>query len=173
MTCDAKILIGQILKLYGFDGTVIVKLDKSPLKDIKKRESVFLEIQGRPVPFFIAESVMHGRGLLRVRFEGYDSADKIREFIGCRILLPDNGPVNTQDDILASLKGYKVLHHDGEIIGTIRDISENPGQWLIIVETISGDEMLIPFHEDLIVKINKRSHVIIMDLPDGLTELNL
>ena len=43
-------------------------------------ESVFLEIEGRPVPFFISESEYSGADILKLRFEGYDSIEKISEF---------------------------------------------------------------------------------------------
>jgi len=32
--------------------------------------------------------------------------------------------------------------------------------------------VLIPFHEDLINKVDRRRKIITMDLPEGLTELN-
>ena len=33
-------------------------------------------------------------------------------------------------------------------------------------------EILIPFHEDFIVSIDKKKKIIIMDIPEGLTEIN-
>ncbi len=50
-------------------------------------ESVFLEIEGRPVPFFISGYGIFGADILKLRFEGYDSDEKISEFVGCRIFL--------------------------------------------------------------------------------------
>ncbi len=40
------------------------------------------------------------------------------------------------------------------------------------INTPAGKELLIPFHEDFIISIDKRKKIIIMDLPEGLTEIN-
>jgi hypothetical protein len=52
------ILIGQITKTSGFEGTVIVRLEKRSIENIPEPESVFLEIEGRPVPFLFPPSSM-------------------------------------------------------------------------------------------------------------------
>ena len=54
-------------------------------------ESVFLEIEGRPVPFFVSGSDYSGADILKLRFDGYDSSDKVSEFTGCRIFLTTAG----------------------------------------------------------------------------------
>ncbi len=172
MIYNARILLGCIVKVYGYEGTVTVKLEKAFTENIPETESVFLEIEGKLVPFFISGSDFPGAGNLRLKFSGYDSFEKVNEFTGCRVFL--NSPedqktvVSDPDDLI----GYKVFSIDNSFAGTVRKILENPGQWLISVEAEKGNEMLIPFHEDLIIKIDKKKKIIKMDLPEGLTEIN-
>ena len=71
-----------------------------------------------------------------------------------------------------SIESFKVTLNDGSLAGTVTEIFENPGQWLIKIETEEGKELLIPFHEDLIIKIDRKNKTICMDLPEGLTEIN-
>ena len=58
------------------------------------------------------------------------------------------------------------------MIGKVSDVIENPGQLLLIVITEKGTEIMVPFHEDLIVSFDKKRKIISMDLPEGLLEIN-
>ncbi len=62
MAYNANILLGRISKVHGFEGAVTVKLEKNLIENIPDMESVFLEIEGKPVPFFIEESDYPGGG---------------------------------------------------------------------------------------------------------------
>ncbi|MFO7722846.1 MAG: hypothetical protein R6V49_06445, partial [Bacteroidales bacterium] len=47
------ILLGKITKKRGFEGQLLIRLDHQDYLKHKIPESVFIEIQGRLVPFFI------------------------------------------------------------------------------------------------------------------------
>ena len=76
MAYKSNILLGRITKVSGYEGAVTVKLEKIFTENIPQMESVFLEIEGRPVPFFISDSEYSGADILKLRFEGYDSIEK-------------------------------------------------------------------------------------------------
>ena len=167
-----SILLGQITKVSGYEGAVTVKLEKFFFENIPQMESVFLEIEGRPVPFFVSYSEYSGADILKLKFEGYDSIEKISEFTGCRIFLTSGKPVENNADDIKSLIGYKVLIQNDILIGTISEVIPNPGQWLLKINSAKDKEILVPFHEDFIVKIEKKKKILVMNLPDGLTEIN-
>jgi len=75
------ILLGRITKVSGYEGAVTVKLEKVFLENIPHLESVFLEIEGRPVPFFISWSEYSGADILKLKFDDYGSLEKISELI--------------------------------------------------------------------------------------------
>ncbi len=171
MAYNANILLGRISKAHGFEGAVTVKLEKTFIENIPDMESVFLEIEGKPVPFFIEESEYPGGDILRLKFLWYDTSEKVNEFTGCRVFLTTGEKENTGDDI-RTFNNYKIFLPDNSHVGTIHGIIENPGQWLLQITTSDGKELLVPFHEDFIRSINKRKKIIIMDLPEGLTDLD-
>jgi 16S rRNA processing protein RimM len=70
------------------------------------------------------------------------------------------------------LNGYTILSSDEQVIGTVAEIIKNPGQMLLNVATPAGKTILIPLHEDLIVRVDPEKRRIIMELPDGLIDLN-
>jgi 16S rRNA processing protein RimM len=172
MAYSCNILLGRITKANGYEGAVTVKLEKVFSENIPQMESVFLEIDGRPVPFFIAESEYSGADLLKLKFEGYDSVDKISEFTGCRVFLITSTPAENNTDDIRSLVGYSVIISENILLGTIKEVISNPGQQLLNVLSTMDKEILIPFHEHFIVCIDNENRSIVMDIPEGLTEIN-
>lgn len=171
MAYSTHILFGRITKVYGYEGAVTVKLEKTFIENIPGLESVFLEIEGKPVPFFISDYEYQGADILKLKFTGYESIEKVNEFTGCKIFLT-SGEIDGKNIDLNVLTGFKVFLSDNSLVGTIVEVLENPGQWLIIVLDTKGKKILIPLHEDFIIETDKRGKTITMDLPEGLTDLN-
>jgi len=172
MKYENRILLGRISRIHGYEGSVVIKLEQGFIENIPEMESVFIEIEGRPVPFFISQTEYQGGDILKMKFEGYQTDNKISGFIGCRVFLTTAAV--TQDEIqdFEILIGFKVLLNDKRILGKITQVAHNPGQDLLSILTPENKEILIPLHEDFIAKVDKRSKTIVMDLPEGLIELN-
>ena len=173
MAYKNNILLGRIIKVSGYEGAVTVKLEKTFTENIPQMESVFLEIEGRPVPFFISGLDYSGADILKLWFEGYDTVEKISEFTGCRIFLtngvPDESNKKTDNQLLI---GYQVHTQEDQLLGTISDIISNNGQWLLNVISLNKKNILIPFHEDFIISIDRKKKIVVMDIPEGLLEIN-
>ena len=65
MAYKNEILLGRITKVSGYEGAVTVKLERIFSENLPHMESVFLEIEGRPVPFFISDSEYSGADILK------------------------------------------------------------------------------------------------------------
>jgi 16S rRNA processing protein RimM len=171
MAYNNDILLGRITKVSGYEGAVAVKLEKIFTENIPHMESVFLEIEGRPVPFFISDLEYSGADILKIQFEDYTTTEKISEFIGCRVFLTSE-PKAVKSREKLSYIGFSIYIEDDVLLGEISELIPINDQWLISVNSEDKKEILIPFHEDFIVKIDKRKKIIIMNLPEGLTEIN-
>jgi 16S rRNA processing protein RimM len=172
MAYSCKILLGHITKVNGYEGAVTVKLERSFIDNIPQMESVFLEIEGRPVPFFISESDYNGSDVLKLRFSYYDSADDVSEFKGCKVFLTSENEEIGKPEALSAITGYKVKTEENVFIGHINEVIQNPGQWLLSITSPQKREILIPLHEDLIVHLDDKNKVLVMKIPEGLTEIN-
>ncbi|HOU01233.1 MAG TPA: ribosome maturation factor RimM [Bacteroidales bacterium] len=172
MAYKADILLGHIIKLHGHKGEVIIKLGNDFRNKLPVLEWVFLEIEGKPVPFLISGSEYSGSDTLLLRFEGYDSSEKVKEFLNCKVFLTQKTTGITKSRDPENILGFKIHTIDNKLIGKVTGITENPGQLLLNVDTGSGNTVLIPLHENLISRIDRRRKIITMDLPEGLTELN-
>jgi 16S rRNA processing protein RimM len=172
MAYSSNISLGRITKVNGFEGAVTVRLEKTFIENIPHMESVFLETEGRLVPFFIADSDYSGADILKLKFEGYGSIEKISEFVGCRVFLTTAISDSEEKEDVTVFTGYQVFSQNKTPLGIISEVVLNPGQWLLSIRTENNKELLIPFHKDLIVNIDRKRKSIIMDIPEGLTEIN-
>ena len=167
------ILLGKITKVRGFEGAVTVKTELNLSENIPLSEPVFLEIEGRPVPFFIEYTESLRPGLMNIKFEDYNRSEKVQEFVGCNVFIAlDTEKEKNREDGLGKLTGYEVYSDQGEAVGIISEIIYNPGQVLLEVTSVMGRKILIPLHEDLVSEINDDLKTITMVIPEGLTEIN-
>ena len=67
---------------------------------------------------------------------------------------------------------YQVYTRESILLGPISDIISNNGQWLLNIVYLNKKNVLIPFHEDFIISIDKRKKIVVMDIPEGLLEIN-
>jgi len=172
MAYNAEILLGRIIKTSGYEGAVTIKLEHYFLGNIPHIESVFLEIEGRPVPFFIADTEYSGAELLKLKFIDYESDIKVAPFIGSRVFLTTHQTTAKSTRGFESFIGFKIIDNNDSLIGTVSEIIDTHGQLLMNILSPAGKEILIPLHEDFIVSVDKRKKVLLLDLPDGLTEIN-
>ena len=166
------ILLGKITKVHGFEGAVTVKAELNLSENIPLGEPVFLQIEGRPVPFFVEDFCTSRPGLITIKFEDYDQSEKVKEFVGCNIFITSDSEITKTEEDIDMLWGYEVYSDQGTDIGKISEIIRNPGQILLEVVSENGDKKLIPLHQDLVCDINNDRKTITMIIPEGLMEIN-
>ncbi len=135
-------------------------------------ESVFVETDGRPVPFFIYDYQYAGADILKLKFTDYDSVDKVSEFKGCNVYLTSGDKVTDNSEVFSGITGYEVYTDNNIALGYINEIIQNPGQLLLSITSPNNKEILIPLHEDFIVNIDDAGQKLILNIPEGLTDIN-
>lgn len=161
-------ITGRIIKTYGFEGAVVIRSEGGITVEPKKGEPVFVVIDGIPVPFFTREAYSPTTDTLIISFDDYLTAESVSALKGCEILTPE---VEDDKNNLADIIGFTITDSTSRLTAIITDVVQNPGQSLLIAETESG-EILVPFHPDLIISLNKKKKIIEMRLPEGLTGIN-
>lgn len=172
MAQTRNILLGKIIKIHGFEGAVAVRLEKNFSENIPMMEPVFLEIDGRPVPFFIDyfEKINSEKAILK--FQDYGTIEKIKEFTGCNIFFQSGTAPDDHDNDQIDLMGFKIVSGEGNPVGDVVEIIKNPSQWLLKAARKDGGVTLVPLHEDLIIRIDEKLKTIVMNLPEGLEGIN-
>ncbi len=170
MVRTETILLGRIARINASGGSVIIKRDRNFTGDFPEGP-VFIEADGRPVPFFTEYVVENPDGSFRVRFEDYGTFEKIKEFSGCNILVASDSKSSGSGDRSKEITGFSVFDENDELIGIIEEVIESPGQYILRLSA-RGKEVLLPFHEDLIISADPSGKKLVMISPEGLVDLN-
>ena len=172
MAYKKHILLGKITKVHGHKGTVTIRLERGFSENIPEMESVFIETDGRPVPFFVEYSEQPDLLTLRLKFEDYDSIEKVKEFTGCKLYSTESSISEFQVENTIDLIDFEVFSAEDSLLGVITGIIKNPGQLLLSVVLGSGKEILLPLHESLILEIDSQKKIIKMIVPEGISDIN-
>lgn len=167
------ILLGRIVKLHGFRGSVVIALEDEVSANEFEMEQVFIEIDGIPVPFFIASSSRVSPETMIASFDYYESEKKMSEFVGCSVFadLQSKSP-GGEISIGDLMEGFTLMTSEQIVIGTIVKVDELPMQTMLTALKPDGKKILVPLSEELITGFDREGKKIFMDLPEGLEEIN-
>lgn len=160
--------IGRISAKHGFKGEVSIALDDSSLsKNIKKGNFLFIEFDGKGVPFLI-ENCSDGGSV--VKLADIDTEEAAKELIGASLLLENNKVKERIIPGFDHLIGFEIYDEEVDFKATITQIEIYPQGPML--EVSSEDKtFLIPLVEEWITKIDEDNKRIGMRLPAGLTEI--
>lgn len=163
--------IGYISKTHGLKGHVILRINDYVNIDEEKIASVFLEINGSQVPYFIQECRPNNSGYI-LKLENIDTIDTSKKLIGKKAFtLPDF--ILEEDESLNEFIGYAILDTKLGNIGNIAEVDEKTNNVIIKVIHPSGVEIILPFNDDFIVEIDDDLKTIEFNAPEGLIEMYL
>ena len=159
------IAAGSVSRVFGTKGEVQLKL----IHETDLSEWAFLEIKGKPVPFFI-ERKSGTDDQPVVKLQGVNTPDQASKFRGLNLLRTRLYEEDREAGDYHDMKGYLLSDASVGEIGLIQDIEVVSGKTLF--KTIyKKRETLIPAEPDFIVLVDHSKSTIYLDLPDGLIEL--
>ncbi len=153
--------IAQVLKSNGTEGELLISFFDIGPEDIDLQEPVFIYFDGLPVPFYFDSFRQRGVNRALVRLTGVRSLKDADELSG-KDLFADYFEEEEGED----LTGWEVRTPEGDAVGTVSDLEDIPGNTCLWVQRPDGTEILLPFHEDLVVSLKDR--VLTLRIPEGL-----
>ena len=172
MKKEACFYLGTIVGKYSFKGEILVKTDTDNINSYTSLSNIFIDIDNRLIPYFVNKCLVHKSSLLRFNLEDVSDEQFANSLLRKKIYLPLK--------LLPNLDGNKFYYHEvigfkmidkkkGEI-GTILKINDQTAQPLF--EVSDGNKtLLIPLHDDFLIKLDRINKSFSVDLPDGLVDL--
>ncbi|MFN8114758.1 MAG: hypothetical protein U0W65_01485 [Bacteroidia bacterium] len=163
--------IGYIGKTHGLKGHVILRLNEDIQIDDEDIKSIFLDINGSQVPYFIEECRPNNIGYI-IKLETIDNVDTSKKLIGKKAFtLPDF--LIEDENSLKEFIGYSIIDTKYGNIGIISEIDEKTDNVIAKVIHPSGVEIILPFNDDFIIEIDDDLKTIEFNAPEGLIEMYL
>ena len=174
MNKDDFYYLGKVIKTYGNKGHVMVILDVDDPKVYLNMESVYLDLQGERIPFFIEELELKHNKKAIIRFQDVNSIEDGDIYAGLEMYLPvaQLPPLDGDQFYFHEIKGFRVIDLKHGDIGVIEDILELPLQSLFQIR--SGErEILVPVVDEVIIKVDRENRILEIEAPEGLIEIYL
>jgi 16S rRNA processing protein RimM len=169
---DKLISVGFTKKTHGAQGELKISVKDEYFDDFVNSEVVFMNIQGKPLPFFIEN--LRDAGDILLKLEDVDSPTEAKDLTSKELFLreKDINIVKSAGEVLTFelLVGYDLHDELVGFIGKIESVETLPQQHLAVVN-YQGNEVFIPLHPNLVIKLDEKSKQLVLRLPEGLLEL--
>jgi 16S rRNA processing protein RimM len=165
--------IGKLVGTFGYKGELILKHSLGKKTSLKGLTALFVEERkGAFLPWFIEATRIKSEEEIYLKLQGIDVKEQAHRLTQKEVWLPEEdfkkyaakaSPIN--------LLGYQIME-EGKALGTILEVIEQPHQLLCKIE-IREKEVLIPLHEETILKVDNKKKQVIVELPEGLLDIYL
>lgn len=162
------LLIGKITRTRGNRGELIVSL--APGASAPRTGSQVELRSSRRVQPYTVEGIALSPGEAVLSLSGVDGIPDALRLVGCE-LWADGPPAAAGDD--PGLLGFRVFDRQGDCWGTV--VSQprfSLNQVLEVAEEGTGRTILVPWHPELVVRVDRPARILVIDPPPGLRELN-
>jgi len=173
MKTEDHFRIGSVLKTKGLKGEMQMYVDFEGIEKIKFT-SVFIDIAGKLVPYFISSIKYLQNNQAYLNLEDVDTIEKAAMLVKKDIYLPNKlMPKKKKEEFtLKDVKGFIAVDENHGELGEITEVAEYPQQ-LIATVIYQNKEVLFPLNVDIIKGIDVEGSEIYVDLPEGLLDVYL
>ena len=165
--------IGKLVSAFGLKGELILQHNLGKKTSLKGLQAVFIEEKKSAfIPWFVESTRIKSNEEIYLKLQDVNTREAAIKLAQKEVWLTEtdfkkfsakSSPIN--------LLGYTIVEKEKEL-GRILEVIEQPHQLLCRIE-IETKEVLIPLHEDTMIKIDQKKKQVIVDLPEGLLEIYL
>jgi 16S rRNA processing protein RimM len=167
------VLVGRIARTHGRRGHVIVNAETDfPEARFAVGQTLWLEQGGSVRPVTVAAMRMHqGRPVIAIA--GVESMTDAEALAGLELRVPEASLAALEPGTYYEhdLRGCRVETVDGRVLGDIRALEGGGGATRLVIGTGRG-EIQIPFVHEFCPVIDTAARRIVVDLPEGLIDVN-
>jgi 16S rRNA processing protein RimM len=164
--------VGKIVNTHGIRGEVrVISRTDFPEERYKIGNSLLLFMPGSKEPEeLVVKSHRTHKNFNLLTFEGFDNVNVVERMKGGILKVPE-----TQRGILAEgefyfqdIIGCNMVTTEGEELGKVIEILTPGANDVWVVKGSNGKELLIPYIEDIVKKVDIREKMIVIEPMEGL-----
>lgn len=159
------------MRPHGLKGEVTISLDADAPADWDSLESVFIEVKGKLIPYFLENISVRGDKAF-VKFEDVSTPEAAAALKGSSLFLPKTSrPKLAREDFYHDeIIDFEVIDQEIGLLGTVLTI-ETAGPNRFIVLSHKTKEVMIPINGPFIKSINRTKKTVSVLLPDGFLDI--
>lgn len=173
MIDDNLIEVGRIHKVHGLEGELNVSFEAFFLPFLSDMKALFLIYEGKYIPYFPEHFHEWQDGNGALKFDELQSKEDAKPFSGKSLFVQGHKfegleeaskkPVGNQ--VFIGFEGWS----KGQMIGLVKDVVKSAANDIIIL-SYKSNELLIPFVDEMIERLDEDKRQIHFILPDNYLE---
>ncbi|MCK9617450.1 MAG: ribosome maturation factor RimM [Lentimicrobiaceae bacterium] len=166
--------LGKITKTSGTKGEVVFFLDVDDINSYRNLSSVFIDLNGDLVPFFIEKISFQHTNNATVSLTDINTTDQAGILVNMNLYLPLHmlPPLQAHQFYYHEVIGYKVIDYKNGETGIVQKVLEYPHQAILSISFLNK-EILIPVADEIITRIDKENKTLYIKSPEGLIDIYL
>ena len=176
ITRDELIAIGHYNKPHGVSGEISATVDVD-VDVLQGLSCLVSDIDGIFVPFFVNACRPKNSETVLLTIDGIGNEQEASRLVNRDIFAlkrdyRNESEIEEADGYpLDFFIGFELRDSDNTVVGEIVDVDEQTENAVFIISRDSG-EVMVPANDDLIVEFDLDNKLMVMDLPQGLLDLN-
>ena len=168
-----RLKVGKIVNTHSLKGEVKVISSTDFEEERFKKGSKLLITRGNQlIREVIVESYRNHKNFLLVKFEGIDSVEEAEKLKNLQIKIDSDevGELEENEFYFHEIIGCQVFDENDRNLGEIIDILTPGANDVWVIKGENGKEILIPYIEDVVKKIDITSKKVNIEVMEGLID---
>ena len=163
--------IGTIITKHGFNGSLILKVSGKYSNNLSIVDFLFIEINKKHIPFKLDSIKTFKNKSYKIKFNEVNDDAYANQLISKSVFIKSNDypDLKKETNIYSAIINFSAFNNEAKI-GEIININENLPQPVFEIN-YKSKIVMVPIHEDLIIKIDKENKNIFLRIPDGLLDI--
>jgi len=163
--------IGTIITKHGFNGSLILKVSGKYSNNLSILDFLFIEINKKHIPFKLDNIKTFKNKSYKIKFNEVNDDAYANQLISKSVFIKSNDypDLKKETNIYSAIINFSAFNNEAKI-GEIININENLPQPVFEIN-YKSKTVMVPIHEDLIIKIDKENKNIFLRIPDGLLDI--
>lgn len=163
--------IGTIITKHGFNGSLILKVSGKYSNNLSIVDFLFIEINKKHIPFKLDSIKTFKNKSYKIKFNEVNDDAYANQLISKSVFIKSNDypDLKKETNIYSAIMNFSAFNNEAKI-GEIININENLPQPVFEIN-YKSKIVMVPIHEDLIIKIDKENKNIFLRIPDGLLDI--
>jgi len=164
-------LLGKIIRKHGLSGDVILKMDTDQPELYTKMESMFIEIDGLLVPYFISKIFPYKGNSIILSLKNSDET-LVNKIIGKLVYQPLSSlpKLSGNNFYYHEISGFEIVDTFGISYGLICRVNDQTPQHYFVL-SLNEKEVIVPIVKEWILEVDRNRKTIKMQLPEGLLDI--
>ena len=168
-----RLKVGKIVNTHSLKGEVKVISSTDFEEERFKKGSKLLITRGNQlIREVVVQSYRNHKNFLLVKFEGIDSVEEAEKLKNLQIKIDSDevGELEENEFYFHQIIGCEVFDENDKNLGEIIDILTPGANDVWVIKGENGKEILIPYIEDVVKKIDMTSKKVNIEVMEGLID---